>query len=667
MASITVKITLGDEMRRFSVKVEDLTYGALDQRVRELFRLSGPTGSTKFLYTDEEGDIITMSSEEEMQEALALALSCTPAILRLKITQAGAPASADPDKNRSAEPSKTPADDANKTPEPTAPDLSDLFKSIGGSLPCAFGPGGFTPDNMDTLMKSVAESLPRFADSLPDELKKALPAAELDIAATMANNPHLFANAGASAASVAEMAAKLAQQAGVSYSVLPPHGAKKCGGGYGDPCVHPGVTCDKSGMSPIVGNRFNLVGHNYDLCEAEYRKLPDAEKVKFVLIEPPFGGACTGWRAAPMAAAANAAANMMNGNGVHWNVSCDKSGMSPIVGNRYTLVGHNYDLCEAEFLKLPDAEKAKFEKIAPPAPPFVPPHCRRGWNGGWNKWGKGAGFGGGCGGGGEGPKLAARFVSDVSIFDGTQMAPNTKFTKIWRLKNVGDVPWPPGTKLLFVGGDQMKAEITVLAADKPVMPDEEVDVAVDMIAPPSEGRYLGYWRLTKPHGRRRFGQRVWCHIQVVDPAKFHGVEDPNAAAEQISSATSSAVSVAPVAVVAPPAAPVAPPAPKMKAPEEATPANDKETAAGPSVTEELLLMGFDPKAIELVLQKHRGIYPHTNLLETATRDLVTLSEWDTMLSDLEEMGFADRDLNAQLIVKNNGSVKLTVKDLVADA
>jgi len=78
-------------------------------------------------------------------------------------------------------------------------------------------------------------------------------------------------------------------------------------------------------------------------------------------------------------------------------------------------------------------------------------------------------------------------------------------------------------------------------------------------------------------------------------------------------------------------------------------------------------MGFDPKAIELVLQKHRGIYPHTNLLETATRDLVTLSEWDTMLSDLEEMGFADRDLNAQLIVKNNGSVKLTVKDLVADA
>merc|ERR1719263_1838884 len=62
------------------------------------------------------------------------------------------------------------------------------------------------------------------------------------------------------------------------------------------------------------------------------------------------------------------------------------------------------------------------------------------------------------------------------------MAPKTAFTKIWRLKNTGEVPWPPGTKMLFVG------------------------------------RYLGYWRLVGPYGRRKFGQRVWCHVQVVDPA-----------------------------------------------------------------------------------------------------------------------------------------------------
>merc|ERR1712137_927084 len=44
----------------------------------------------------------------------------------------------------------------------------------------------------------------------------------------------------------------------------------------------------------------------------------------------------------------------------------------------------------------------------------------------------------------------------------------------------------------------------------------EVEVAVDMVAPPEHGRYVGYWRLTGPMGHRKFGQRVWCHIQVVD-------------------------------------------------------------------------------------------------------------------------------------------------------
>merc|ERR1719218_383775 len=121
---------------------------------------------------------------------------------------------------------------------------------------------------------------------------------------------------------------------------------------------------------------------------------------------------------------------------------------------------------------------------------------------------------------GCGPKLAARFVRDVTIFDGTQVAPSTPFTKIWRLKNVGEVPWPPGTKMLFVGGDQMTSEMAVpLSRGSAVMPGEEVDVAVEMVAPKEHGRYLGYWRLTGPMMRRKFGQRVWCHVQVVDPSQ----------------------------------------------------------------------------------------------------------------------------------------------------
>merc|ERR1719218_170531 len=187
---------------------------------------------------------------------------------------------------------------------------------------------------------------------------------------------------------------------------------------------------------------------------------------------------------------------------VHPGVTCDKSGMSPIVGPCWHLVGRNYDLCQEEYDKLPAEEKVNFERVAAQ---HCMPHRK---------------FGGWCGrGGGFGGKLAARFVADVSIFDGTQVAPCTPFTKIWRLKNVGEWAWPPGTQLTFVGGDQMSANLLVpLAREAPVALGEEVDVSVDMIAPRELGRYVGYWRLTGPHARRRWGQRFWAHVHVVDPA-----------------------------------------------------------------------------------------------------------------------------------------------------
>merc|ERR1719502_2350906 len=78
--------------------------------------------------------------------------------------------------------------------------------------------------------------------------------------------------------------------------------------------------------------------------------------------------------------------------------------------------------------------------------------------------------------------------------------------------------------MLFVGGDQMTTEMSVpLSRESAVMPGEEVDVAIEMVAPTEHGRYLGYWRLTGPFMRRKFGQRVWCHVHVIDPNQS-GVE-----------------------------------------------------------------------------------------------------------------------------------------------
>lgn len=51
------------------------------------------------------------------------------------------------------------------------------------------------------------------------------------------------------------------------------------------------------------------------------------------------------------------------------------------------------------------------------------------------------------------PKLNCRFMLDVSILDGTVMTPSVPFTKIWRMKNNGNVVWPSGSQLVWIGGD----------------------------------------------------------------------------------------------------------------------------------------------------------------------------------------------------------------------
>ena len=50
--------------------------------------------------------------------------------------------------------------------------------------------------------------------------------------------------------------------------------------------LHPGVGCDRSGVQPIVGDRYTLLGCDYDLCEAEWRRLSAAEQRRFTKVEP---------------------------------------------------------------------------------------------------------------------------------------------------------------------------------------------------------------------------------------------------------------------------------------------------------------------------------------------------------------------------------------------
>ena len=238
-----------------------------------------------------------------------------------------------------------------------------LVKDSRASSPAKERAAPSGPPELAALLNNIKDQLPELMEQLPSALKAQIGKAEIDIAATVAATAEAMGQAA---------------------------------GGYGgaDPSTdpdmegfHPGVMCDKTGLKPIVGTRFHLKGHNYDLCPAEYNKLPDAEKAQFEAIEP------TKFR--PKANKSGGGAHAPAAKGFHPGVSCDKSNQCPIFGWRYHLKGHNYDLCEAEFNKLPDAEKGGYEKIAPPV------QC---WGGngngkcGGNKWGK---WNGGWGGDGR--------------------------------------------------------------------------------------------------------------------------------------------------------------------------------------------------------------------------------------------------------------------------
>ncbi|MDR3574407.1 MAG: NBR1-Ig-like domain-containing protein [Anaerolineaceae bacterium] len=103
------------------------------------------------------------------------------------------------------------------------------------------------------------------------------------------------------------------------------------------------------------------------------------------------------------------------------------------------------------------------------------------------------------------------FVSDVTIPDGTTVAPGQSFTKTWKLQNSGTCTWSTSYTLTFVTGSQMSGASTNLTSS--VAPSQQINISVAMIAPSSTGTYTGYWKLANASGST-FGSSVYVQIVV---------------------------------------------------------------------------------------------------------------------------------------------------------
>lgn len=94
---------------------------------------------------------------------------------------------------------------------------------------------------------------------------------------------------------------------------------------------------------------------------------------------------------------------------------------------------------------------------------------------------------------------AAAFVADVTFSDGAVIGRGGDFTKIWRIKNVGTCTWNTSYALVYVSGEKFGAANSV-ALPGQVAPGQTVDLAINLTAPGTDGRFRGNWKLRNSSG-----------------------------------------------------------------------------------------------------------------------------------------------------------------------
>ncbi len=114
-----------------------------------------------------------------------------------------------------------------------------------------------------------------------------------------------------------------------------------------------------------------------------------------------------------------------------------------------------------------------------------------------------------------------KFVTDVTIPDGTVMKPGATFVKTWRLTNIGSCAWTTKYALIFAGNTRMEGpKVATLTAE--VRPGQTVDLSVTLKSPDAGGEYTGLWKMMDDKGVSFGGgasanASFWVKIKV-DPA-----------------------------------------------------------------------------------------------------------------------------------------------------
>src|SRR5262249_41167569 len=113
------------------------------------------------------------------------------------------------------------------------------------------------------------------------------------------------------------------------------------------------------------------------------------------------------------------------------------------------------------------------------------------------------------------------FMEDVTIKDGTIIAPGTPFRKTWKVRNTGNKVWDANYQLIFTSGDHMSGPNSV---PLPLLrPNQQDNISVDLIAPAATGTVRSTWMAKDPDGNL-FQYELYALINVQIPGTVNPAE-----------------------------------------------------------------------------------------------------------------------------------------------
>lgn len=94
--------------------------------------------------------------------------------------------------------------------------------------------------------------------------------------------------------------------------------------------------------------------------------------------------------------------------------------------------------------------------------------------------------------------LASTFINDVTIPDGTVVAPGSSFVKTWAIQNSGTCNWGGGYNAVLVGGEPFGSGAPIPVS--PANPGDVINVSANLIAPTTPGAHNSVWQLQASNG-----------------------------------------------------------------------------------------------------------------------------------------------------------------------